>query len=214
MDARAPAAPGRTQRFARQREEARATANTRRVRRLRVALPAVGGALAIGLLVAAVLPKLFPLGALAGLSLTADGLVMNAPRLAGHLGEGRRYEVVAERAVQSLFTPSRLSLERLDADLDMGEGERVTMHADAAVYDTGTEVLDLATGVAIASTDGNEARLDAATVDLKEGTVRSQEGVDITSPRGTIHAGRVDILDGGALIRFSGGVSITILPAS
>jgi len=190
-------------------EQLRARRHSRRVRRLRVIVPASGAVLLAVLLAAAALPKLLPLS---GLSITADGLVMNSPRLSGHLGEGRRYEVVARRAVQSLIDPSRLSLEGLGADLDMGGGERVTIRGANAAYDTDTEILALSEGVEIASTDGNEMRLSGATVFLREGRVEGDGGIEITSPRGHIRAGRVDITGGGDLIRLTGGVSITIHP--
>lgn len=193
-------------------EQIRARRHSRRVRRLRVLVPATGALLVAVLVAAAVVPKLIPLAALSGLSITADGLVMNSPRLSGHLGEGRRYEVVAGRAVQSLVDPSRLSLEGLDADLDMGEGQRVTIHGAHAAYDTDTEILELSDGVSIASSDGNEMRLTGATVFLREGRVEGEGGIEISSPRGHIRAGRVDITGGGSLVRLSGGVSITIHP--
>lgn len=208
-----PLSTARSRDDVRAREESRAVRHTRRVKRMRVALPLVSAIIALGLVVAAVLPKLLPISALAGLSLTADGLVMNAPRLSGHLGEGRRYEVSAGRAVQSLFTPSRLSLDDLRAELDVESGA-VVIGATAATYDTGTEVLDLSDGISLETSDGNTARLDAATVRLKEGRLEGDGAVSITSPRGTIRAGAIDIVDGGAIIRFTGGVRITIAPAS
>jgi lipopolysaccharide export system protein LptC len=192
----------------------RARRHTKRVKRLRVLVPAVGAALVAVLVAAAALPKLIPLPSLAGLSLTADGLVMHTPRLSGHLGEGRRYEVVATRAVQSLVDPSRLTLEGLDADLDMGEGQRVTIFGARAAYDTDTEVLELSDGVAIASSDGNEMRLPGATVFLREGRVEGEGGIEIISPRGLIRAGAVDITGGGSTIRLTDGVSIVIHPSS
>lgn len=194
-------------------EQRRARRNTYRVRRLRIVVPGASLLLLLALAAAAILPKLLPVAGLAGLSVTADGLVMNEPRLAGPLGEGRRYEVVAERAVQSLLNPSRLSLEGLEANLDMGEGQRVRMHGTSAAYNTSTEVLRLPEGLSVTSSDGNEARLSSAIVSLREGRVEGDGGVEIDSPRGRIHAGSIDITDAGALIRFSGGVSITIHPA-
>lgn len=194
-------------------ERRRAKRNTRLVRRLRLAVPVVGTAIAVLMLAAAVLPKLLPFP-LAGLSITADGLVMNAPRLAGHLGAGRRYEVVAERAVQSLLNPSRLSLEGLEANLDLGRDQQVTLRSATARYDTQTEVLELSDGVTVTSTDGNNVRLKAATVYLRDGRLEGDDGVDVLSPRGRIRAAGIDIIDGGALIRFTGGVFITIDPAS
>lgn len=195
------------------REEQRARANTRRVKRLRVLMPMMGLFIAAVLTVGAVLPKIFPIAALAGLSLTAEGLVMNEPHLAGHLGGGRRYEVAAQRAVQSLLTPSRLSLEGLQADLDMGD-DQVTMRSTAATFDTSTEILNLESGIRIASTDGSNAHLDEATVFFQDGRMESKAGITIDTVRGEIRAGRIDVLDGGDLIRFSEGVAITIHPAT
>ncbi len=138
---------------------------------------------------------------------------MNAPRLSGHLGEGRRYEVSAGRAIQSLLTPSRLALEDLRAELDAESGT-VVIGATAATYDTGTEVLDLSDGISLETSDGDTARLDSATVRLKEGRLEGDGSVSIASPRGTIRAGAIEVVDGGAIIRFTGGVRITIDPAS
>jgi lipopolysaccharide export system protein LptC len=196
----------------RRREEVRARRHTRLVRRLRILMPVTGLLIVAGLMAAAVAPKLLPLSQLAGLSLTADGLVMHTPRLSGHLGEGRRYEVVAGRAVQSLLDPSRLSLEDLDARLEMGGGERVTIHGNRAAYDTDTEVLELTGGVRLDSTDGSAVRLPGAMVDLRKGRLEGAGGIEITSPRGHIRAGRIAVTDGGAVIRLTGGVSITVHP--
>lgn len=195
------------------KEQRRAVRNTRRVKRLRILLPAVSAVIAVGLMGAALVPKLFPLAALAGLSLTADGLVMNEPRLAGHLGEGRRYEVVADRAVQSLLDPSKLSLDGLSADLDMGKGQRVTIEGTHAAYDTDTEILKLDGGVAINSTDGNSIALTDATVDLRDGKVESDGDITINSPKGKIQAGAISVTEGGAFIRLTDGVSIIIAPS-
>jgi len=195
------------------REEQRARTNTRRVKRLRVLMPAMGVLIAAVLTVGAVLPKIFPIGAIAGLSLTAEGLVMKDPHLAGHLGGGRRYEVGAQRAIQSLLTPSRLSLEGLKADLDMGQ-DQVTLRSTAATFDTSTEILNLQSGIRIASTDGSNAHLDEATVFFQDGRMESKAGITIDTVRGEIRAGRIDVLDGGDLIRFSEGVAITIHPAT
>jgi len=212
MTAMAASSPLPTPRRALQQRRARR--HTRRVKRLRILLPVASAAIAAGLLAAAVVPKLFPLAAFAGLSLTADGLVMNAPRLAGHLGEGRRYEVVADRAVQSLLNPSRLALEGLSADFDMGEGQRVTIAGHRARYDTDTEILEVDGGVTINSTDGSTVSLAGATVDIAQRRVDSEGAIEIASPKGDIRAGALTVLDGGALLRMTDGVSIVIHPMS
>ena len=75
------------------------------------------------------------------------------------------------------------------------------------------EVLALSDGLLLTTSDGNTARLAAATVNLKEGRLEGDGAVEIASPRGTIRAGAIDITDGGAMIRFTGGVRITVAPA-
>ena len=198
----------------RAREARRAQRHTRIVRRLRVLVPALGAVLVAVLVAAAVLPKLIGIPGLSGLSLSADGLVMNTPRLSGHLGEGRRYTVEASRAVQSLMDPSRLTLERLDVELEMGGGDRVTVFGAQASFDTDTEILKLSEGVTLDTTDGNSMRLSRATVHLKDGRMESDDAIEITSPRGHIRAGAAEIIGGGEIIRLSDGVSIVIQPSS
>lgn len=195
-------------------ERREAIRHSRRVKRLRVVVPALGAVFLAGLIGAAALPKLLPLSALAGLSLSADGLVMNSPSLSGHLGNGRRYEVGAERAVQSLINPSRLSLDGLLAELDLGDGERATINGAHAAFDTDTEVLTLEGGVALSTTSGNDIALTSATVSLKDGRFTSNEGIRIFSPKGEIVAQSIDITNSGDLIRLTGGVSIVIQPGA
>lgn len=192
-------------------EQARARRHTRRVKRLRVTLPLVALLGSLMLTGAAVLPKLFPLEALAGLSLTADGLVMNSPSLSGHLGEGRRYAVGADRAIQSIFTPSRLSLEGVSAYLDLGDDGTLTITGERAAYDTNTEVLT-AEGAVAQTSGGDVITLQSATLYLREERMSSDAPITIVSPKGEIRAGAIDITDSGALLRLTGGVSITIDP--
>lgn len=192
-------------------ERERAVRHTRRVKQLRVALPAIAAVVVVGLVGAAALPKLLPLS-LAGLSLSAEGLVMNAPRLSGHLGEGRRYEVTAERAIQSLINPQQLTLRGLSATIDLAEDGRIDIAGDSAAYNTQTEILSLSDGVTLKATDGTSAQLPGATLDLARGTLKSDGAVSIATPRGTIRAGGLSVAGGGNVIRFTDGIALTINP--
>lgn len=197
----------------RQDQRVAARRHTRRVKRLRVLLPLLGLGAGVFLLLAAVVPSLLPIAGIKGLQLTAEGLVMNGPHLSGHLGEGRRYHVTADRAIQSLLNPRRLTLEGLTAELDMGEERWVRILGRNAVYDTGEEVLRLREGVELTSSEGHAVSLQTATVFLREGRVVSHDPIAITSPKGEINAGRLDVADDGDVIRLRGGVSIRIHPA-
>lgn len=198
----------------RARVRERAARHSRRVRRLRLVVPLAGGILALGLLVLAAMPTILSVAGLEGVEITADGLVMNNPRLSGHLDADRRYSVEARRAVQSILDPSELKLEAIVAELEMAEDGWVRITGNRAFYDTDTEILELMGGVSINSSEGTEARLESASVFLKDGRVVSPEAVDIASPRGAIRAGRIDVEDSGEVIRMRGGVSITIDPAA
>ncbi len=197
----------------RARLQERAVRHSRRVRRLRVVVPLVGGLLAFALAALAVLPSLMPLAGLKGIDITADGLVMNNPRLSGHLTEERRYNVEAARAVQSILDPTQLRLERIVAELEMENDGWVRIDGARAFYDTDTEILELSGGVRITSSEGTEARLATASVFLKDGRVVSPEAIEIDSPKGAIRAGRIDVEESGDVIRMRGGVSITIDPS-
>lgn len=198
----------------RARLQRKAIRHSRRVRRLRWLLPAVGGAMALALAIVAALPALMPFAGLEGVNITAEGLVMNSPRLSGQLDEDRRYDVTARRAVQSILDPTELRLEGIRARLEMGGDDWVDITGARAFYDVDTEILELSGGVLIASSDGTEARLGTASVFLKEGRVESPEAIAIDSRHGAIRAGSIDVVGSGDVVRMSGGVSIRIDPAA
>lgn len=192
----------------------RAIRHSRRVRRMRWLVPALGGAMALALAVLAALPALLPFAGLEGVNITAEGLVMNNPRLSGHLGDDRRYDVEARRAVQSILDPTELRLEDISARLEMGADDWVDISGARAFYDVDTEILQLSGGVRIASSDGTSAHLRTASVFLKEGRVESPEAIEIDSRHGAIRAGSIDVVESGDVVRMSGGVSIRIDPAA
>lgn len=197
----------------RQSKWRQAERHSRRVRRMRIAAPLVAGALALFLVGATLTPSLLSAIGLEGLELSSDGLVMNAPKLSGHLEGGRRYAVTAERAVQSLLDPSQLTLENIVADLDLGEDGWVKISGARAHYDTGTEILRLTDGISVTSSEGHRADLSSAALFLKEGRFESAEPLTITSPKGEISAGRMNVERDGDVIRMRGGVNMMINPA-
>lgn len=197
----------------RQRKWRQTERHSRRVRRMRIVVPAAAGVLALFLVGATLTPSLLSAIGLEGLELSKDGLVMNGPKLSGHLDGDRRYSVTAERAVQSLTDPSKLTLENIVADLDLGKDGWVKISGARARYDTSTEILRLTDGISVTSSEGHRARLSSAALFLKEGRFESAEPITISSPKGEISAGRLNVERDGDVIRMKGGVNVMINPA-
>jgi lipopolysaccharide export system protein LptC len=66
--------------------------------------------------------------------------------------------------------------------------------------------------VRLVSSTGYEVQLSEATVDVHKGNVVSNKPVQVKLKNGVINAKRLEVVDGGDLIRFAGGVAMTVQP--
>ena len=57
---------------------------------------------------------------------------------------------------------------------------------------------------------GHTALLQDATIEIKKGSVVSENPVELAFLRGTLNANRLQIDDQGAVIRFGGGVTMNL----
>lgn len=198
---------------ARTRAHARALRNSGRVRTLRRVIPlAAGGAVAL------LLAYLFnPFAAnLPGVSvgpvtLSGTKVRMESPHLSGFRKGTRGYEVTADAALQDVRKPSLIELERMRGHIATDEqGGIARLSAASGVFDTGREALDLKTDIRIWTDKGEEARLQSAAVAFKTGAVTSNETVSVTTPRGTVVADGLDVIENGKRISFIGNVHVVI----
>ena len=185
-----------------------------RVRFLRVLLPIVivlivGGSIALN--------YVNPFRVLARLPLDPSKIVisgtkitMAAPRLAGFTHDARAYDLSARAAAQDLTKPDLLELEDISAKFDMEDKSQVALTASNGLFDRKTELLTLLNKIKLATTSGYEALLTDAIVDVKKGTVRSQNPVEVKLLNGTLNANRLEVDDRGEAIRFEGGVSMLL----
>ena len=88
----------------------------------------------------------------------------------------------------------------------------VNITSNSGTYDMKTEMLTLIDKVHLVSSTGYEVRLSEAAIDVHKGTVRSDKPVWVKLTNGVINAKRLEVLDSGAVIRFGGGVSMTVVP--
>jgi lipopolysaccharide export system protein LptC len=137
---------------------------------------------------------------------------MESPRLAGFRQGNRGYEVTADAALQDVRKPSLIELERMRGHLATDDqGGMARLSAASGLFDTAREALDLKDDIRIWTDKGEEARLRSAAVVFKTGSVSSQEPVTVSTPRATVNANALDVVESGKRISFVGNVHVVIV---
>jgi lipopolysaccharide export system protein LptC len=72
-------------------------------------------------------------------------------------------------------------------------------------------MLTLRENIELVSSTGYEGRLTEAVIDVRKGNVVSDKPVSVKMLDGFLNAKRLDIVDRGSVVRFS-GVAMTLLP--
>lgn len=189
--------------------------HSRVVRVLRIAIP-VG--VLIGVVGISLATYLNPLRMLASLPIDISDMVvsgtkitMEQPRLSGFTKDQRAYEFIADAAAQDLTKPNIVELRNIRAKLEMQDKNTMSMTAVAGVYDTKSEKLQLTEDIRLKSSNGNKGRLSEATIDVRKGNVVSDKPVQLEMLEGVLDANRLEIVDSGDLVRFHGGVRMTLM---
>jgi lipopolysaccharide export system protein LptC len=192
----------------------RALRHSRRVRWLRIFVPAGIAAVLLAVIGINYLPPIggFRLpGELGKLVIHGTRITMQQPRLAGYTADSRAYEFSADAAGQDITKPNLVELHRLHAKMEMQDNSMVEMSAVSGVYDAKTEMLTLNDDIELTSSTGYEGRLTEAVIDVRKGNVVSDQPVWVKMLDGFLNAKRLDIVDRGSVIRFS-GVAMTLQP--
>ena len=71
----------------------------------------------------------------------------------------------------------------------------------------------LQNNVVVTSSDGSRARLSEAVIDIRGRKMISEKPVEVKGLEWTLSGNRVEITEGGALIRFDRGMTMTLMPA-
>ena len=185
------------------------------MRWLRIGVPAAIAAALLMVVAANYVPAVgsFRLpGDLGRLVIKGTKVTMQQPRLTGFTVDSRPYEFTAKSAEQEITRPDLMELHQIQAKIEMEDKSLVNITSDAGSYDMKTEMLTLLDNVHLVSSTGYEARLSQAAIDVHKGTVRSEKPVWVKLVNGVINAKRLDVLDSGEIIRFGGGVAMTVRP--
>src|SRR5437868_15015287 len=193
-----------------------AARHSRMVRILRIAVPAVVGLAMAGVIAISIfnpfraLMKQLPLD-IDNLVVSGSKITMESPHLSGFSPDQRPYELWAKTATQDLTDPDHVELKTLRAKILQEDRSTVTLDARTGLFDTKSQVLDLRKDIFLRSSTGYEARLSQALVDIANGTVTSDEPVDVKLLNGTLRSDRLRITEKGDVVRFEGNVVMNLI---
>jgi lipopolysaccharide export system protein LptC len=194
-----------------------AVRHSRRVRILRIAVPAVAALAVVG---GIGLPALInPMRMLAKIpvdigSVVVSGskIMMQQPRIAGFTRDNRRYNLTAQAAGQDVTKPDLVELQGIHATMEMQDDAVFNMSASNGVYNSKTELLTLSNNIVVTSTNGYEAQLSEAVLDIHAGKIVSEKPVLVKTATSNIDANRMEVSDGGDVMRFERGVTVLLMP--
>jgi lipopolysaccharide export system protein LptC len=187
--------------------------HSRRVRILRIVIPAVVllGAIAIFLVT-----YFNPLRMLAKLPVDVDNVVvsgtkvtMQKPRVSGFTRDARAYELSADSAAQDITKPDIVELRQVHAKFQMQDKSTTKVTADSGLYNSKIETIKLERNIVLTS-KSYQGRLSEAQIDIRKGDVVSNHPVEVTLLQGILKANRLEIVNSGELVRFKGGVTMTL----
>jgi lipopolysaccharide export system protein LptC len=189
--------------------------HSRHVRWLRHSVPA---AIAVALL-AVVVANYMPVGGglrlpgeLGKLVIKGTKITMQQPRLAGYTAASRPYEFTAKTAAQEITRPDLMELQDIQAKVEMEDNSTVNVTSNSGTYDMKADLLTLIDNVHLVSSTGYEVRLSEAAIDVHKGHVMSEKPVWVKLLNGFINAKHMEVSDSGDVIRFTGGVAVTMHP--
>ena len=152
-------------------------------------------------------------GEIGKLIIKGTKVTMQQPRLTGFTNDGRPYEVHADFAEQDITNPDVMELHTIEGRSELENKGIVSLTSNRGVFDMKTELVTLTDNVHILSTTGYEARLSEVTIDVHKSNAHSEKPVWMKlDKQSVINANKLDIIDGGDVIRFSGGVSMITQP--
>ncbi|GLK73535.1 hypothetical protein [Ancylobacter dichloromethanicus] len=207
-----PARPASTRAPSRATLFKHARRHSRRVRFFRVALPlgvllALGGTLAVNYLDPFTLGVDLPFD-LGRVSLSGTQVKMEFPRLHGFTADNRSYNVSAFAASQDLTQPNLISLDKIEAKLELADKGWANLTAIAGHYDTKTENLTLDGGVSFDTSSGYGGRLKEASIDIKGGKMVSNSPVELTYLDGKLTADSLEVLQKDSRALLVGNVQL------
>lgn len=192
---------------------AAARRHSRWVRLLKIVLPAVAVVMAAGFAAWSYVAS--PSGISIDMSGTAlrDGkLVMANPKLDGFTSNDLPYTMSAVRAIQDVTGGGPVELEEIVARVPISDTNLADIVAPSGRYFNEENRLDITSDLSVKTTEGLEAQLKSASIDLAKGDLTTSDPVDIRTGGSIIKADSMSVFDGGKRLVFERRVRVEILP--
>jgi len=191
-----------------------AARHSRRVRKLRIAIPAT----IVFMLTATILVSwLDPLKVLVKLPIDSGKIVirgskitMEAPKLSGYTKDQRWYEMNAKGASQDVTKPDLVELLEVRAKIQTADKSTIFLSSKDGLYNRKSSILNLNNNVIVKSTSGFEMHLDEAVIDTAAGEVVSDKPVSAFTEDSTLNSDRLEIHKSGEVVHFIGNVVMNI----
>lgn len=177
--------------------------HTRFVRLLRIVLPA-GAALVIAVMLVPAWITTLSIGPVVfeNLRFEDGALVMERPRLTGENSQHGPYVISAERAAQDPDDPGLVRLYQIEGDIGLGGTDRARISATNGQFNQSREELELTGDVRVVTSSGYDFRSPTAYANFENGTLTTNNPIDILMLNGTLRADNVTVEEGGDLIVF------------
>ena len=142
------------------------------------------------------------------LTLSGSRLTMELPKLSGFTDDNRGYRVTARTATQDLTHPDLIDLTDIEARLELTDKGWAKVTAKVGSFDTKKQFITLGEGVDLAMNGGYGGRLHDAEVDVKAGTIATENPVVFTYLDGKLVADRLHVGERGTRALFEGNVQL------
>ncbi|MCX8995765.1 LPS export ABC transporter periplasmic protein LptC [Rhizobiaceae bacterium BDR2-2] len=186
-----------------------------RVQRLKIILPVGAALISLMFVLVSVIRSYIPDEiSVLGTKIEDGRIVMEKPAIAGRNKDGINYSMTAERALQDIRDPNFLTLETIKAAVPLNDRLIARVTAERGDYDRSSDRLNMTAPFDIDLSTGLRAHLASARIDVKGGTLESDEPVTIFTDGSSILANSVKITDKGHLISFAGEVRVNIDPVA
>jgi lipopolysaccharide export system protein LptC len=191
----------------------RAQRHSHFVRVLKYTLPSLAVLLAVGFVTKSYLSTVSPVAIVAEATAVSDGkLVMANPKLDGFTAQNLPYSLNAMRAVQDIANDSLIQLQEIGAKLPLSASNLATIISARGDFDRTANRLTVTTPIDISTTDGVQAHLKSAVLDLAAGSMTTAEPVHISQDGNSIAADSMSVTEHGKVVVFENQVRVTIVP--
>lgn len=195
------------------RKEAFANAqkHSRRVRALKIVVPAAAILIAGAFVAASYALTPVKVNVATDDSAYANGkLVMANPKLEGVTKDNRPYSMNAVRAIQDLKSQDVIELEDISAKLPMNAEDWVSVDAKKGTYDRLANTLNVTSPLTVKTTDGMTAQLTSAFVDISKGNLETAQPVEIVLNGTQVQADSMKVFEKGKVLVFENRVRMHI----